>query len=364
MAKPSQPDDTLQSPNPRYLAKDLRRESWVLPAEDTELPFNPKIANLNTQEDFDNWVAAYGSKDLFRFFRYALEYHDSQIETHNELVEMLDDASRSVTRLEETVQKKDATIARQGTALLRLLDENHEDRASRQDTLTGGTLRKSTKLPDPPIFEGKGVAVWLSRMKNKLETNADHYLTEKSKIAYAESRIGGNAAEHIAPRMIDTPNRFQTVEEIFAYLHQVFGDPDRKQTITRLYSKLYQGRRSFSEFWIEFQRLSTELNLSQETMVQDLQQKLSYELQDALVYMPETNDLTELARNCQRMDQRLKDRNTRKERATPRTASTPAPAASAVPAAIKTVIPATLPNPVYRAHRPRKRDTLPHRLLL
>jgi hypothetical protein len=139
-------------------------------------------------------------------------------------------------------------------------------------------------------------------LKNKLETNADHYPTEKSKIAYAESRIGGDAAERIAPRMIDTPNRFQTVEEIFAYLHQVFGDPDRKQTITRLYSKLYQGRRSFSEFWIEFQRLSTELNLSQETMVQDLQQRLSYELQDALVYMPETDNLAELARNCQRMD--------------------------------------------------------------
>jgi hypothetical protein len=88
-------------------------------------------------------------------------------------------------------------------------------------------------------FWGKGVAVWLSRMKNKLETHADHYPTEKSKIANAESRIGGDAIEHITPRMIDTSNRFQTVEEIFAYLHQVFGDPDRKQTITRLYSKLY-----------------------------------------------------------------------------------------------------------------------------
>jgi hypothetical protein len=65
-------------------------------------------------------------------------------------------------------------------------------------------------------------------MKNKLETNADHYPTEKSKITYAKSRIGGDAAEHITPRMINTPNRFQTVEEIFVYLHQVFGDPDRK----------------------------------------------------------------------------------------------------------------------------------------
>jgi hypothetical protein len=86
MARPSQAtEDTPLSPDPRYLAKDARRESWVRPAEDTELPVNPKLTELNTQEDFDNWVATHGSKDLFQFFRYALEYHDSQIDVHNEL---------------------------------------------------------------------------------------------------------------------------------------------------------------------------------------------------------------------------------------------------------------------------------------
>ena len=59
-------------------------------------------------------------------------------------------------------------------------------------------------------------------------------------------------------------------------------------------------------------------------MVQDLQHKLSYELQDALIYMLETDDLAELAKDCRRMNQRLKDRNYRKERAqTPRITSSP-----------------------------------------
>ena len=69
---------------------------------------------------------------------------------------MVDNAAHSVVQLEETVQKRDATIARQSAALLRLLDENHEDRASRQDTPTGGTPRKSTKIPDPPNLRGQG----------------------------------------------------------------------------------------------------------------------------------------------------------------------------------------------------------------
>jgi hypothetical protein len=59
-------------------------------------------------------------------------------------------------------------------------------------------------------------------------------------------------------------------------------------------------------------------------MVQDLQHKLSYELQDALVYMSETDDLAELAKNRQHMDQHLKDSNSRKERAqAPRVTSSP-----------------------------------------
>ena len=118
MARPSQPENAPQDPDPRYLTKDPRRESWVLPNEDTEPPFNPKTAELGTQEDFDNWVGAHGSKDLFQFFHYALKYHDDQIEAHNELVQMVDNAAHSVAQLEETVQERDATIARQSAALL------------------------------------------------------------------------------------------------------------------------------------------------------------------------------------------------------------------------------------------------------
>jgi hypothetical protein len=96
------------------------RESWVLPNEDTEFPFNSKIAEVSTQEDLDTWIAAHGSEDLFRFLRYALEPHGDQIEIHNELVQMVDDAAARFNELEETV--------------VRLQRENEEGRLSRQNT--------------------------------------------------------------------------------------------------------------------------------------------------------------------------------------------------------------------------------------
>jgi hypothetical protein len=92
---------------------------------------------------------------------------------------MIDDAAHSVTQLEETVQKRDATVTRQSAVLPHLLDKNEEDRAYRQTTPISHEPQKSTKLSDPPIFEGKDVAAWLSRMKNKLKTNADHQLNSQ-----------------------------------------------------------------------------------------------------------------------------------------------------------------------------------------
>jgi hypothetical protein len=56
-------------------------------------------------------------------------------------------------------------------------------------------------------------------MRNKLKANADHYPTDESKIAYTESRIGGEAALYITPRMRETAlNRFETVDEVLDLL--------------------------------------------------------------------------------------------------------------------------------------------------
>ena len=48
----------------------------------------------------------------------SYNYHDDQIETHNKLAQMVDNAVHSVAQLEEAVQERDATIARQSAALL------------------------------------------------------------------------------------------------------------------------------------------------------------------------------------------------------------------------------------------------------
>lgn len=293
MARPSQPES--EGPDPRYEPRDARRESWINPTEDSppEVPFDRKVTTLRTQAELEAWITVHGCKDLFEFIRYAAEQHDAEVTTHNELVDMVDDAAATVRRLEETLAQKD-TLSRQGSPAVQEV----------------AAPKRSTKLPDPPIFENKEQDIdnWLSRMRNKLKANSDHYHTEEMKIAYTESRIGGDAAKHIAPRMRDTAlNRFETAEEIFEYLYQVFGDPDRRHTAQRLYSKLYQGKKPFAEFWAEFQRLSAELDYNQASMIDDLRYKLSPALQNALINVPDPIDIYDFARTCQRVDQRLRE---------------------------------------------------------
>ena len=78
--------------------------------------------------------------------------------------------------------------------------------------------RRTTLMPDPPVFEGKNLDTWLSRIQNKLRANADHYQTEDSKITYIKSRIDSKAADHLILRMTNPLDRFQTAQELLNYL--------------------------------------------------------------------------------------------------------------------------------------------------
>lgn len=80
---------------------------------------------------------------------------------------------------------------------------------------------RSAKLPDPPMLtDGNDPAFenWLSKMEGKLEANKDHFETEAMRMAYIESRTGGNAAKHLGPRLRATAlDRFTTGHEMLVY---------------------------------------------------------------------------------------------------------------------------------------------------
>ncbi|OJD23554.1 hypothetical protein ACJ73_05087, partial [Blastomyces percursus] len=118
--------------------------------------------------------------------------------------------------------------------------------------------QRSVKLPDPPLLtDGKETKFedWYSKMKGKLENNADHYTTEALRMAYVESRTGGNAANHLKPRLRDeSPNKFRTAKEMLDCLKIIYLDPNRVQTAKTEFRRLklvitdFHSQSSFDDF--------------------------------------------------------------------------------------------------------------------
>ncbi len=180
--------------------------------------------------------------------------HDIEIETHNDMIQMLKDANKANIELKAT----QATLNTIRTRLQKEMRDKNviirhlEAASSRQSTsIPKGRSSKSIKLSDPPLFEGPGQNVnnWLSRMRNKLKANKDHFPTEELKIAYVESRVGETAAKHIASRMRDAAtNSFLEAEEVLSIINKVYDDPNRRHTAQRQFLKLYQNKIFFHDF--------------------------------------------------------------------------------------------------------------------
>ena len=177
--------------------------------------------------------------------------------------------------------------------------------------------RRSTKLPDPPILtDGLNPTFddWIEGMRDKLRANADHYNTEDMKMAYLASRVGGKAKLQLSSRRRpDAINPFRNAEAMLEALIAVFEDPDRRQTAAQEFQKLYQGKKSFNDFWGEFQRLTAELNMDEATLLFNLHDKLSLEQKEALLNDSSTNVL-ELAQKCRVVDRRLQGIKAQKSR--------------------------------------------------
>ena len=73
-------------------------------------------------------------------------------------------------------------------------------------------------------------------------------------------------------------------------------------TTRQAYRKLYQNKDTFATFWAEFQRLTIELDIDEETLINDLRHKVNSKLQNALVIEINPSSLHALARKCLLID--------------------------------------------------------------
>jgi hypothetical protein len=196
------------------------------------------------------------------------------------------------------------------------------------------------------------------KIRLKLEANIDHFPNDKMQMSYLQSRLGGLAVRHVNPSLrITSTNMLQSAEEIIQLLEKVFSDPDRRHTAQTEYRKLYQGKNTFTTFWAEFQRLTAELDYSEETLLDDLRFKINQGMQKALVAEVGATTLHEFAKKCMLVDQNLQRIQEKEKRMKPQTFTSQKPSDQSLP--IPTTEAMALQKKLYRPpHQDAEKESL------
>ena len=185
-------------------------------------------------------------------------------------------------------------------------------------------VRRTMKLPDPPLFDGGGkdgvtYDNWLIQVKNKLRGNTDAYPTEDLRIIYAAGRVSGNALALISPHL-DAANHhaYTTVKELFAHLDELYSDPNKEKNARYAFKDLTMKRgQTFQEFYATFLRCVANGNISPQDLKDDLNDKLTWKLQEAVAtyYNDPAITLSQFTRHCTTNDQQIRSRLEKRDRA-------------------------------------------------
>ncbi len=244
------------------------------------LLFDHKMIKISISTELNAWINTHEADDIVVFIKYICQQHDIEIKIHNDMIQMLKDVNETnimlkaaQTRLQKEMRNKNMIIHHLKTA------------SSRQSTLISeDCFSKLIKLLNSSLFEdsSQNVNNWLSRMQNKLKINKNYFSIEELKIVYIESRVSEAAIKHIASRMQDIfLNLFLEVEEVLSIIDKMYDDFNHHYTAQRQYLKLYQNKIFFHEFWMKFQKFNAKLEYNNETLLNDLQHKISSDLQRA-----------------------------------------------------------------------------------
>jgi hypothetical protein len=154
----------------------------------------------------------------------------------------------------------------------------------------------------------------LSAMRNKLEENANWFSIDVQQKTYVRIKIESDAMKHLISRFFKNSIKSYIISnKIFDDLYQIFDDSNCRINALKAYRRLKQVKsfKNFNIFWAEFQRLASDLKLyNQKTLLEDLKDKMSYELQKALVIESyKATDLHEFVKMCRYTNQTLKNVN-------------------------------------------------------
>jgi hypothetical protein len=254
------------------------------------------MMNCHSADEYDAWIKKFGIAKPYEIMQELATLHDNVVLELNAALEQNDKLEADVTTagneaaeagLDCRNKEKDLLEAKmESTVLQKMLDRAQAVREGSVNS-THPPSGKSMKFPDPVTFD-KGTAQeyqqWERKVRNKLNYNADHFVSEAAKVAYAALLVTGVAGEFIEPHLVeDSADKVETMDDFFGKLRIRFANPHAKDQAKDDFYKLYQNSKDLLDFLGEFHRLATVGDIPQSEQIRILPQRLTTELQLVLV---------------------------------------------------------------------------------
>ncbi len=321
-----------------------RRVSLLLIDASAEAEEAATAWNINTEEQLFHWTSNQPN-EVINMLNELRSQRDLALQLNEHWLLVQDDHKKRAEQLEAAFDKNDELEEKvsqlQGERLNSRAEQRQVDRPMpRQDTQpaeqrvnqeearfqresstlsdNGNDHHKFVKLPDPPIFietDDSTWETWNIKIADKLDVNANHYPTEKIRIAYVIFRLEGDADQQTyAKRRVDASSSYQSLSELLKHLKEIYEDQNLIRKCRREYVALKQLNKPFSSFYSEFTRIFSFLNYDDITLMNDIQDKINNRLQNALsVCLIEFSSLNKLkiflqdVNNKQRVNYQLRD---------------------------------------------------------
>jgi len=300
--------------------------------------------NINIEEQLFHWVSNQ-LDEVINMLNKLRSQRDLTLQLNEHWLLVQDDHKKRAKQLEVAFDKNDELEKKisqlQGERLnFRAKQRQADQPMSRQDTQPAeqrvnqkearsqresSTLsdnennhHKFIKLSNSLIFTETDDSTWETwniKIADKLDVNANHYSTEKIRIAYVIFRLEDDADQQTyAKRRVDAFSPYQSLSELLKHLKEIYEDQNLTRKCRCKYVALKQLNKLFSSFYSEFTRIFSFLNYDDVTLMNDIQNKINNRLQNVLsVCLIEFSSLNKLkiflqdVNNKQRVNYQLRD---------------------------------------------------------
>jgi hypothetical protein len=173
------------------------------------------------------------------------------------------------------------------------------------------TWQQKELMGRPQRFDGDKAKYRIWKMEMQLKIEYDGPLLARRGMylpSYVISFLDGDAGNFALHRLPEVLARSYPLERLWKEFDLRFGDPFLRRRAQNEYALLKQGKTTFNEFFLEFERLSIEAGKADNpdnVKIDDLRDKISSELTQLMIHKDETLDYAEFVQQLHDVDTRF-----------------------------------------------------------